>query len=138
MSSFRLIVVSQTRNRDGKTTKASALAGGLFQADGRYGDLRPILLKYHLSLLGCRRAFDESRGADFDWGLPYDSQILPLAIGMLGYLPGEHEQVRGNHPRLPAPPQPDVYAGADGREGARQQVRGPTISTCIGTLIQDV
>eukprot|EP01049_Picozoa_sp_SAG25_P014851 SAG25_NODE_2781_length_1387_cov_1.168478_1_plen_346_part_10 len=43
------------RSRDGKTTKASALAGGLFQADGRYGDLRPVLLKYEGTIHGFLR-----------------------------------------------------------------------------------
>ena len=43
------------RTRDNKTTKASALAGGLFQADGRYGDLRPVLLKYEGTIHGFLR-----------------------------------------------------------------------------------
>ena len=46
----------QQRARDGKpSTKASALAGGLFQSDGRYGDLRPVLLKYEGTIHGFLR-----------------------------------------------------------------------------------
>eukprot|EP01052_Picozoa_sp_SAG31_P014461 SAG31_NODE_900_length_11140_cov_3.806086_1_plen_2434_part_00 len=43
------------RSRDNKTTKASALAGGLFQSDGRYGDLRPVLLQYEGTIHGFLR-----------------------------------------------------------------------------------
>ena len=57
MEVVRLLVEKiEQRARDGKpSTKASALAGGLFQSDGRYGDLRPVLLKYEGTIHGFLR-----------------------------------------------------------------------------------
>lgn len=55
-----LVEKIQQRARDGKpSTKASALAGGLFQSDGRYGDLRPVLLKYEGTIHGFLRHHHE-------------------------------------------------------------------------------
>ena len=51
-----LVEKIRQRERDGKpSTKASALAGGLFQSDGRYGDLRPVLLKHEGTIHGFLR-----------------------------------------------------------------------------------